>query len=125
VFYPRIIYENLPYLYFVVCAYLLAYHDAWEVYISIGLFYSAGCIILVTRSGHRRVDRFKDNKVNKQTLPFYVYEYLPYAYFAIAITIILKTSHAALQFLAFCLMIIALRNLLLRGNNRRKAKSLF
>ncbi len=124
-FYPKFIYENLPYAYFLVCGYLLAFYDTWVVFISAGLFYCAGCITLVTRSGHRRLDRHKDSPNNKKTLPEALYEYLPYIYFAVAMVIILKTKLAALQFLAFCLMIIALRNLIFRKNNRRKPKSLF
>ena len=60
-----------------------------------------------------------------KTLPPIIYEYMPYAYFAIAMILLLKTQFPALQFLAFCLMIIALKNMLFRINNRRKAKSLF
>lgn len=125
VFYPKFIYENLPYLYFLICAYLLSFYGSWMVYASAGLFYLVGCITLVKRSENRRVDRFKDNQNKSQRLPLFVYEYLPYTYFAIAMMLVLKTSEPILQFLAFCLMIIALRNLLFRVNNRRKAKSLF
>jgi len=125
VFFPKAIYENLPYFYLLICAYLLAYYDTWPVYASASLFYIAGCITLVTRSDYRRVDRFKDGKNCKQTLPTVIYEYLPYTYFAVAMLLLLKTEHPALKFSAFCLMIVALRNLLLRVNNRRKAKSLF
>jgi hypothetical protein len=78
----------------------------------------------VIRSANRRVDRFKGNN-NRQALPLFVYEYLPYAYFAMAIILILNTTVPVLQFLALCLMIFALRNLLFRVNNRRRAKSLF
>ncbi|MBA6391833.1 hypothetical protein H4J38_13750 [Colwellia sp. BRX10-3] len=127
-FYPKIIYENLPYAYFLVCAYLLAFYDTWPVFVSAGLFYCAGCITLVTRSGYRRLDRRKDtekNPIKKNNLPEWLYEYLPYGYFAVAMVIVLKTTLPALQFLAFCLMIMALRNLLFRKNNRRKPKSLF
>jgi hypothetical protein len=100
------------------------YHDTGVVYASVGLFYCAGCITLVIRSANRRVDRFKDN-TNKQALPLLIYEYLPYVYFAIAMVLSLNTTVPALQFLAFCLMIFVLRNLLFRVNNRRRAKSLF
>lgn len=126
-FYPKFIYENLPYAYFLVCAYLLAFYDTWTVFASAGLFYCAGCITLVTRSEYRRLDRYKDNHDKKNTLPETLYEYLPYIYFAVGMIIILKTTLPALQFLAFCLMIVALRNLLFRMSNRRKvkAKSLF
>jgi hypothetical protein len=111
-----------------VCAYLLAFYDSWPVFVSVGLLYCAGCITLVTRSEYRRVDRRKsddDNFIKKNKLPEWIYEYLPYGYFAVAMVIVLKTTSSALQFIAFCLMILALRNLLFRMNNRRKAKSLF
>tara|TARA_R110002111_G_scaffold21935_1_gene50514 strand:- start:191 stop:568 length:378 start_codon:yes stop_codon:yes gene_type:complete len=125
VFYPKVIYENLPYLCFLICAYLVAFYDTWMVYTSAGLFYIVACIMLVQRSNYRRVDRYKDNEKYRQTLPPIIYEYMPYAYFAIAMILLLKTQFPALQFLAFCLMIIALKNMLFRINNRRKAKSLF
>lgn len=127
-FYPKFIYENLPYAYFLLCAYLLAFYDTWVVFASAGLFYCAGSITLVTRSGYRRLDRYKDNPnklKQKNTLPKWLYEYLPYSYFGVAMIIILKTSLPALQFVAFFLLILALRNLLFRMHNRRKAKSLF
>lgn len=127
-YYPKFIYENLPYAYFLICAYLLAFYDTWAVFVSAGLFYCAGCITLVTRSSYRRIDRHKDGQNTphkKNILPELLYEYLPYIYFAIGMVVIIKTTSAALQFLGFCLMIIALRNLLFRLNNRRKAKSLF
>ena len=127
-FYPKLIYENLPYIYFLICAYLLAFYSTWAVFLSAGLFYCAGCITLVTRSGYRRLDRRKEienNPSNKGNLPEWLYEYLPYSYFTVAMIIVLKTNSPALQFVAFCLMILALRNLLFRMSNRRKAKSLF
>ncbi len=124
-FYPKFIYENLPYAYFMVCAYLLAFYDSWAVFFSAGLFYCAGCVTLVTRSSFRRIDRFKDNPGHKNAIPEFLYEYLPYIYVAVAMSLVLKATLPALHFVAFCLMIFALRNLLLRKNNRRKPKSLF
>lgn len=127
-FYPKLIYENLPYVYFLICAYLLAFYSSWVVFISAGFFYCAGCITLVTRSEHRRLDRrqgLESLQSHKSELPEWLYEYLPYCYFAVAMSIVLKTHSHALQFIAFCLMILALRNLLFRRSNRRKAKSLF
>ena len=124
-FYPKFIYENLPYAYFTLCAYLLAFYDSWAVFFSAGLFYCAGCITLVTRSSFRRIDRYKDTSNHKNTIPEFLYEYLPYIYVAVAMTLVLKVSLPALHFFAFALMILALRNFLLRKNNRRKPKSLF
>ena len=124
-FYPKSIYENAPYLCFLISAYLLAFYNTSMVFISAGIFYLVGCIMVVQRSNYRRVDRFKDAPNSQQTLPVLIYEYLPYLYVAIAIILLLKTEQAMLQFLALCLMITALRNLIFRRNNRRRAKSLF
>lgn len=127
-FYPKFIYENLPYAYFLVSGYLIAFYDTWPVFASVAIFYLAGCATLVTRSGYRRLDRYKANEKHpnsKNTLPEWLYEYLPYSYFAFATIMLLKTSLPSLQFLAFFLMMLALRNLLFRVTNRRKAKSLF
>lgn len=81
--------------------------------------------MLVQRSNYRRIDRYKGALNSQQALPVLIYEYLPYVYAATAMILLLKTEQAILQFLALCLMIVALRNLLFRRNNRRKAKSLF
>ena len=121
-FFPKSIYETIPYLYLFTGAYLLAFYDAWEVYIPAGLFYLIGSIMLVKRSDYRRIDRLKSLK---QTLPLPVYEYLPYLYLAISMTVLVKSHVPWLQFLAFCLMMIALRNMLFRMGNRHKMKSLF
>lgn len=125
VFYPKSIYENSPYLCFLISAYLLAFYDTWMVYTSVGIFYFVGCFMLVQRSNYRRIDRYKGTLNSQQALPVLIYEYLPYVYAATAMILLLKTEQAILQFLALCLMIVALRNLLFRRNNRRKAKSLF
>ena len=124
-FLPEVIYEKLPYGYFLISAFLLIFYDSWLVFISAGLFYSTACIILVTRSGYRRVDRFKNKKRYKERFPRLVYEYLPYVCFAVAIMTLIKTSQPALQFLACYVIIRSLRNLIFRRYNRRKAKTLF
>ncbi|MFT6194997.1 MAG: hypothetical protein ACJASU_001905 [Cognaticolwellia sp.] len=74
------------------------------MFASVGLFYLVGCATLVTRSGYRRLDRYKVNEQQpdrKNTLPEWLYEYLPYCYFAFATVMLLKTSLPSLQFLAF------------------------
>ena len=127
-YYPKIIYENVPYVYFLTCGYLFAFYETWPTITSAALLYCAGSITLVTRSEYRRLDRRKPEVKNistKYKLPEWLYEYLPYGYFAFAMIIMLKTNLPGLQLFAFCLMILALKNLLFRVNNRRKAKSLF
>ena len=61
-FVPKVIYENLPYAYFIISGYLLTYEMTWPVMISAVLFYSAGCITLVSRSANRRIDKQKKHK---------------------------------------------------------------
>jgi len=121
-FFPKIIYETIPYLYFFFGTYLLAFYDSWVVYAPVALFYLGASIMFVKRSDYRRGDRLRHVK---QTLPLPVYEYLPYFYLALSITVLIKSHAPWLQFLAFCLMIIALRNMLYRMGNRHKTKSLF
>jgi len=116
------IYENLPFIYFSISALLLAYDTSWLMISSAGLFYCAGSVTLVVRSSYRRLDAHKNNK---KFIPEIIYEYLPYIYHAVAVLLLLKTNSPALQFLAFMLMILALRNLLCRKNNRTKKPSLF
>jgi len=90
--------------------------------ISAGLFYCAGSVTLVVRSSYRRLDAHKNKK---KFIPEIIYEYLPYLYHGCAILLLLKTTTPLLHFLAFMLMILALRNLLCRKNNRAKKPSLF
>ncbi|MFT5758167.1 MAG: hypothetical protein ACI9LM_002906 [Alteromonadaceae bacterium] len=116
------IYENLPFIYFFMSAFLLAYDTSWLMIASAGLFYCAGSVTLVVRSSYRRLDV---NKNNKKRIPEMIYEYLPYIYHGIAILLLIKTTSSSLQFLAFILMILAFRNLLCRKNNRAKKSSLF
>ena len=92
--------------------------------ISSGLFYSAGCITLVTRSAHRRLDKQKKIGINYK-LPDLIYEYLPYTYGAISIFILLVTKNSLMQFCAFTLIVLAVRNLLCRHNNRNRSAKLF
>ena len=123
-FLPKAIYENLPFAYFIVSGYLLTFNLTWPMLISAGLFYSAGCITLVTRSAHRRIDKQKKLGI-KNEVPDLIYEYLPYTYRAIAVFTLMVTKNALLQFFAFSLIVLALRNLLCRHNNRRRSAKLF
>lgn len=119
---PKIIYENLPYGYFITSGYLLTLEKSWLIYFSAALFYCAACIVLVTRSAYRRVDR---TKPLKHRLPEIIYEYLPYSYAAVAIFILMATTSPILQFIALTLIVIALKNVILRHKNRKKVDPLF
>jgi hypothetical protein len=116
------IYENLPFIYFGIGALLLAYDTSWLMMFSAGLFYGAGSVTLVVRSSYRRLDTHKNKK---KFIPEMLYEYSPYLYHGVAVILLIKTNSPSLQFLAFILMILALRNLLCRKNNRAKNSSLF
>lgn len=123
-FLPKVIYENLPYIYFLISGALLFFGKDWAFVFSSGIFYAVACIVLVTRSAHRRLDKQK-NKSIKKHLPEMIYEYLPYGYGALAIFIILSSEQPIWQFVAFALFVLALRNLLCRRNNRSKPPSMF
>ncbi|WP_448567410.1 hypothetical protein [Thalassotalea ganghwensis] len=116
--FPRPIYENLPYFYFIVSGLLLVRGDGWGFVLSAALFYGAGCITLVTRSAARRKDRRIEGK--RYPLPEILYEYLPYGYGALAIFIVIVTENPYFQFASMVICVIALRNLIFRHNNRVK-----
>jgi hypothetical protein len=116
-FVPKFIYENLPFAYFIVSGYLLTFDMTWPMLTSAGLFYSAGCIMLVKRSASRRLDKQKQLGI-KNKLPELLYEYLPYIYGAVGVFTIMVTKNALFQFCAFTLIVLAIRNLLCRRSNR-------
>lgn len=122
---PKFIYENLPYIYFLNSGALLVIGEGWALIFSAALFYSVACIVLVTRSSHRRLDKNNPRKMIKHQIPEMVYEYLPYIYGAVAIFTLMSTKQPVFQFMAFALFVLALRNLMCRHNNRNKARSLF
>jgi len=92
--------------------------------ISSGLFYSAACVTLVTRSAHRRMDKQKALSL-KHKIPDLIYEYLPYTYGAVGVFTLMITKNQIFQFFAFTLIVLAVRNLLCRHNNRCRSTKLF
>ena len=123
-FLPKVVYENLPYVYFIFSGFLLTFEMTWPILFSASLFYSAGCITLVSRSANRRCD--KHNKLGiKNKVPEMLYEYLPYIYSAIGIFTIMITKNALFQFCAFTLLVLAVRNLLCRHQNRTSSVTHF
>ncbi len=96
----------------------------WPMLISAGLFYSAGCVTLVTRSAHRRMDKQKALSL-KHKIPDLIYEYLPYTYGAAGVFTLMITKNQIFQFFAFTLIVLAVRNLLCRHNNRCRSTKLF
>ncbi len=116
--------ENIPFLFFFLSGYILIFHDAWQLMISAAMFYGVGCVLIVTRSAVHRLDLESKRKI-KHHLPEIVYEYAPYWLAATAIFLMLFFKNAAIQFVAFIIIVFALRNLLLRHNNRVKKPSKF
>jgi len=121
---PKVIYENLPYVYFILSGYLLNIGDIWPILFSAALFYGAASITFVVRSANRRLDNHQ-TKLANQYLPEVIYEYLPYVFVAVAVFIFSNTTKATFQFIAFTLVTVALRNLLCRHNNRSRKPSKF
>lgn len=121
---PKVVYENLPYIYFLISGGLLVFGNEWALIFSAGIFYVVACIVLVSRSANRRLDKHKDKSI-KYYFPELIYEYLPYSYGAIGIFVLMITDNSIYQFGAFALFVLALRNLMCRKNNRNKAPTLF
>jgi len=116
-FIPKTIYENLPFAYFITSGFLLTFEISVAILISAVLFYSAGCVTLVTRSAHRRIDKHK-SLGEKYKIPQILYEYLPYTYSAVGVFTLMITKNALFQFCAFTLIVLAVRNLMCRHSNR-------
>ncbi|GHG01990.1 hypothetical protein [Thalassotalea marina] len=121
---PRVVYENLPYGYFLASGALFSLGDSWPLLFSGAVFYLAACIVLVQRSAHRRRDKYK-HKQKRVWLPELIYEFLPYAFSAVGILLLMISNSNIVQFIAFSLMIWAIRNLICRHNNRTRKQGLF
>jgi len=91
---------------------------------SAALFYGVGCIIVVTRSAEKRLDLESKRKI-RHHLPEVFYEYAPYWCCATAIFVIMAIENNFVRFAALLLLIYALRNLILRHNNRSKKPNHF
>jgi len=115
---PKPVYENLPYAYFIISGALLFFSDSLVATFSAALFYGAGSIVLATRSANRRLDN--RHKSLKYRIPENLYEYLPFCYGAIALFCALATTEELFKFVAFIFGVIALKNILLRHNNRHR-----
>ena len=121
---PKIIYENMPYGYFIISGYLLSIGEIWPIFFSAALFYGAACITFVVRSANRRLDKNQVKSI-KRNFPEIIYEYMPYSFSALAVFIFMATTKPMFQFIAFTLFVIALRNLMCRHNNRSRKPSKF
>ncbi len=115
---PKPIYENLPYAYFLISGYLLTFYQGWQMMLSAALFYGAGSIVIVTRSANRRLDNRHKRIIHR--IPENLYEYLPFIYGAVALFLIIAVDVEWLKFIAVVLAVIALKNILMRHNNRTK-----
>lgn len=120
---PKPIYENLPYAYFLISGYLLTFYQGWQIVLSAALFYGAGSIVIVTRSANRRLDNRHKRIIHR--IPENLYEYLPFIYGAVALFLIIAVDIEWVKFIAVILTVIALKNIVLRHNNRtRRPKKL-
>ncbi len=115
---PKPIYENLPCTYFLISGYLLTFYQGWDALLSGGLFYGAGSIVIVTRSANRRLDN-RRKRMNHR-VPENLYEYLPFIYGAIALFLMIAIDVEWVKFTAVFLVVIVLKNILMRHNNRTK-----
>lgn len=121
---PSAVYENLPYGYFLVSGALFTIGDSWPLVFSGAVFYLTACVVLVRRSAYRRLDKIK-HKTKRIWLPELLYEFLPYTLSAVAIFLLMISTNNLVQFVAFALMVWAIRNLICRHNNRTRKQGLF
>lgn len=116
-FYPKVIYENLPLAYLMISGYLLAQHDMKPMLFASILFYCAGCVTFVERSANRRQDKGSSHS-KKRFIPQLIYEYTPYSIVGISVIAMMKNTHEVWHFFAISFIILSLRHLLCRHFNR-------
>ena len=88
------IYEVLPYTYIALGVLVVVVLDSPLTYASGVLFYIAGAVVWVMRSGYRRKNK-KQRIANRQgsiVFPELVYEYLPFVYIGMAVTLVVLFS---------------------------------
>ncbi len=94
----RALYEFYPFSYFFfgTAFYLLiSEHEALRV-ISLIACFGAGFIALLIRSKHRSLYKKERSELNKKLwMPKPIYEFIPIAYIAIGLLLIIETKHIA------------------------------
>lgn len=119
---PKVIYENLPYAYFIVSIILLSTADNVILFGSAALFYFSGALTWASRSNARRVDTpnnraksFFNKRLNDS-----LYELKPFIQFAIGVSLIMVFDNQIILFISAVFCIYSIQNVALRVLNRRK-----
>ncbi|OUS27932.1 hypothetical protein A9Q98_08620 [Thalassotalea sp. 42_200_T64] len=119
---PKIVYENMPYLYFVASALCFVYAENIYLFFSAAILYFAGTFVWCMRSSYRRKDtpsRFAKSIFNFR-LGDSLYELMPFLEFALGICIIHFFTIDIVIACGFIFCFIGVKNLIMRIINRRK-----
>ncbi|WNO59980.1 hypothetical protein [Rheinheimera sp. MMS21-TC3] len=117
---PLKLYEVKPYIYFLAGASILQLSivtDSWFGLSAAFLLMARGATIWVLRSYNRRSDGVKNK--NLGTLPFWLYELLPFVYAIVAISIFTIADNAYLYPSAAILLIVFIQLYFLRTLYRK------
>jgi len=119
---PKVIYENLPYVYFSVSIIILSVADNALLFGSAALFYFTGALTWAARSHARRLDTpnsraksFFNKRLNDS-----LYELKPFIQFAIGVSLIMVFDNEVVLFISAAFCIYSIQNIALRVINRRK-----
>jgi len=120
---PKVIYENLPYIYFLLSIIILSKADNLILFGSAALFYFAGSLTWTSRSHARRLDT--PNKYAKsffsRRLNDSLYELMPFIQFAIGTGLIMFFDNPILILISSALCIYSIQNIVLRIIHRKKS----
>lgn len=116
---PGKVYEVLPYVYIIGGIGAMVYFDTWLAMIPGVYIAMAGAVIWVLRSNNRRSD-IKD-AMNKYggTLPFWLYELLPFVYVVFSILLIVLSDNVYLYPFAVILIGMGAQLWMLRRSYRK------
>jgi len=119
---PKVIYENLPYAYFVVSIIILSTADNAILFGSAGLFYFAGALTWSSRSHARRLDspNSKAKSFFNKRLNDSLYELKPFIQFAFGVSLIMAFDNEIILFISAAFCIYSVQNIALRIINRRQ-----
>tara|TARA_R110001583_G_C5671699_1_gene411407 strand:- start:190 stop:609 length:420 start_codon:yes stop_codon:yes gene_type:complete len=119
---PKVIYENLPYIYFLLSIIILSTADNAILFGSAALFYFAGSITWTSRSHARRLDtpnKYAKSFFNRR-LNDSLYELMPFIQLAIGTVLVMSFDNQIIVFISVALCIYSIQNIVLRIINRKR-----
>jgi hypothetical protein len=115
---PYRLYESLPYLYMLLGVVVLLWLDNVLAAFSALLLITAGALVWILRSDHRRADLAKG--IHRQgRWPFWFYELQPFVYASAGLLLWRFSSNMYFYPSAMILMVVGLQIWLMRGIHRQ------